>query len=61
MYLEEPKIEFLPVSLTNIVCSSDCSVDGNFGTGGVTGCYGGDPFADELFGCRSAADMFVWD
>lgn len=61
MYMEEPKIEFLPIAMTNIVCSSeDCSYDGNFGGGGVTGCYGFNPDADDMFGCVTEGNMFVF-
>ena len=58
MYLEEPKIEFLTISLTNIVCSSDCIFDGNFGGGGITSCFGPNPDADDMFSCRKGASYF---
>ena len=60
MYLEEPKIEFVPIAMTNIVCSSeDCSFDGNFGGGGITSCSGFNPEADDMFACITEGNMFV--
>jgi hypothetical protein len=63
LYLEEPKIEYLPINLTNIVCSSeDCSLDGNFSGGGVISCtYNAE--VNDYFGetCRTASNWFLWD